>query len=65
MVIYVCFSKESSLLDISSTENMVAMTQLKEEVESLKKQLLQKQQEILERDKKVYLEAFYNRAFSI
>jgi hypothetical protein len=45
-------SKETSL-DMSSTENMVAMTQLKEEVESLKKQLSQKSTEILERDKKV------------
>lgn len=37
----------------SDSDNMVAMTHLKEEVESLKKLVASKDQQILERDKKV------------
>lgn len=40
-------------MDLSNTDNMIAITQLKEEVESLKKQLSIKDSQILERDKKV------------
>ena len=42
-----------SLNDFSGTDNLVAITQLREEVESLKKQLQSKDQQILDREKKV------------
>ena len=47
---------DNSFLDLSSTDNMIAITQLREEVESLKKQLSQKDVQIIDRDKKVSLE---------
>ena len=59
------FSSES-FNDFGNTENMVAITQLREEVESLKRALNTKDQQILERDKKVlgigklYTFKFYN-----
>ena len=44
---------DSSFLDFGGTDNMIVITQLKEEVQALKKQLTAKEQQILERDKKV------------
>ena len=44
---------EASLFDMSNTDHMVAMTQLKEQIESLRRQLLAKEQALLEKDKKV------------
>ena len=38
---------------MASTENLVLITQLKDEVESLKKQLALKEQQLLEKDKNV------------
>lgn len=46
-------SKSESFNDFGSTENMVMITQLREEVESLKRALSAKDQQILERDRKV------------
>ena len=44
-----------SLFDMGNTDHMVAITQLKEEVESLKKQLLLKEQALFDKDRKVRL----------
>ena len=38
---------------MASSENLIAIQQLKDEVENLKKQLNQKEQQLLEKDKKV------------
>ncbi len=38
---------------MASSENLIAIQQLKDEVEKLKKQLNQKEQQLLEKDKKV------------
>ncbi len=47
---------ETSMFDpLASTENLVLITQLKDEVESLKKQLALKEQQLLEKDKNVSL----------
>ena len=43
----------SGVVDLNSSENMVIITQLREELEALKKQVIMKDQQILERDKKV------------
>ncbi len=40
---------------MASSENLIAIQQLKDEVENLKKQLNQKEQQLLEKDKKVGL----------
>ena len=42
-----------SFIDPGSTDHMVAMTQLREQLASLKKQLTEKEKNILDRDKKV------------
>eukprot|EP00058_Branchiostoma_floridae_P013654 XP_002599142.1 hypothetical protein BRAFLDRAFT_122985 [Branchiostoma floridae] len=43
----------SELADITSTDQMIAMTQLREEVASLKKQIEQKDKLLLEKEKKI------------
>ena len=47
------FSETSIFDTMASTENLVLITQLKDEVESLKKQLALKEQQLLEKDKNV------------
>ena len=42
-----------TFVDPGNTDHMVAMTQLREQVASLKKVLAEKEKAILERDKKV------------
>ena len=39
--------------DINSSDNMILITQLREQIESLKKQLQGKDAQLLEKDKKV------------
>ena len=47
--------ESTSFTDFVSTDNLVVVTQLKEEVTALKKQLQAKELQILERDRKVYV----------
>ncbi|XP_019647774.1 PREDICTED: protein FAM76B-like isoform X2 [Branchiostoma belcheri] len=47
------FASSSELADITSTDQMIAMTQLREEVASLKKQIEQKDKLLLEKEKKI------------
>ena len=51
--VYCDFSETSIFDTMASTENLVLITQLKDEVESLKKQLALKEQQLLEKDKNV------------
>ncbi|XP_066283802.1 protein FAM76A-like isoform X2 [Branchiostoma lanceolatum] len=46
-------ASSSELADITSTDQMIAMTQLREEVASLKKQIEQKDKLLLEKEKKI------------
>ena len=53
MSMYISVSLSFGGGDLNSSENMVIITQLREELEKLKKQVIIKDQQILERDKKV------------
>ena len=46
-------SNDDPMEDFTVSDNVVAFTQLREEIETLKKKLSVKDQEILDRDKKV------------
>lgn len=49
----------SGIIDMNSSDHVVAMTELKETIASLQKQLLFKNKELLEKDKMVrYLKIF-------
>ena len=55
-VTYFCRAKSDVVfVDPGNTDHMVAMTQLREQIASLKKLLAEKEKIILERDKKVML----------
>ena len=44
---------DTGLLDTNSSDNVILITQLREQIESLKKQLQGKDAQLLEKDKKV------------